>query len=123
MADYVILIIEDEPDLRDILRDVLDTAGYKVHLAGDGQDGLDRIQDIEPDLILCDRSMPTMTGDQLLARLRGVYPQYAGVPFIFLTALSGADDAQAVTGLKPYAYLRKPINFRELLDTIASALG
>lgn len=121
MSD-VILIIEDEPDLRDVLREVLTSSGYKVHMAANGQEGLERIQDIEPDLILCDRSMPTMTGNQLLSRIRSVYPQYSSVPFIFLTALTSNENEAEVGPLRPYAYLRKPVNFEELLSTIANAL-
>ena len=81
------------------------------------------IQQVEPDLIICDRSMPQMTGYQLLERLRDVYPQYRKLPFIFLTALSDPRDRHAVDHLEPTAYLEKPINFDKLLKTISKALS
>ena len=77
----------------------------------------------QPDLIICDRAMPAMTGYELLERIRGVYPQYRDVPFIFLTALTDQRDRAAVRPLKPTAYLEKPLDFDVLLNTIEQALA
>lgn len=118
-----ILVIEDEKELCDILQDELSSQGYKVIVAHNGQEGLDKLQDIEPDLIVCDRSMPQMTGYQLLERLRGAYPQYRKLPFIFLTALSDPRDRHSVDHLNPTAYLEKPIDFERLNQTIKKALS
>lgn len=118
----MILIIEDEKELCEILENELTAQGYKVEIALNGQEGLNKLQDIEPDLIICDRSMPQMTGYQLLERLRGAYPQYNKVPFIFLTALSDPRDKHSVDHLSPTAYLEKPINFDKLNETIKRAL-
>ena len=118
-----ILIIEDEKELCEILTDELSAQGYKISVALNGNEGLAMIQQVEPDLIICDRSMPQMTGYQLLERLRDVYPQYRKLPFIFLTALSDPRDRHAVDHLEPTAYLEKPINFDKLLKTISKALS
>ena len=118
----MILIIEDEKELCEILESELTAQGYKVEIALNGQEGLNKLQDIEPDLIICDRSMPQMTGYQLLERLRGAYPQYNKVPFIFLTALTDPRDKYSVEHLAPTAYLEKPINFDKLAETIKKAL-
>ncbi len=118
-----ILVIEDEKELCEILKDELGAQGYRVEIALNGQEGLDKLQDVEPDLIICDRSMPQMTGYQLLERLRGAYPQYRRIPFIFLTALSDPRDKSGVDHLEPTAYLAKPINFDKLSQTIKQALG
>ena len=117
-----ILVIEDEKELCEILEDELTAQGYKVEIALSGEDGLKKLQDIEPDLIICDRSMPGMTGYQLLERLRGAYPQYNKLPFIFLTALSDPRDKHSVDHLNPAAYLEKPVNFDRLSETIKKAL-
>jgi CheY-like chemotaxis protein len=66
--------------------------------------------------------MPSMNGYELLERIRGVYPQYRNLPFIFLTALTEAADKQAVSGLRPTAYLEKPLDFDQLRATIDKAL-
>ncbi|MCB9995688.1 MAG: response regulator [Rhodospirillales bacterium] len=118
-----ILIVEDEVSLCVLMQEELTTHGFKVVTAGDGVEGLKRLQDHEPDLIICDRAMPAMTGYELLERIRGVYPQYRAVPFIFLTALTDQRDRQAVQGLQPTAYLEKPLDFDVLLRTIESALS
>ncbi len=118
-----ILLIEDEADLCDMLQDELAQAGYKVVTARNGEHGLERIHEIDPDLILCDRAMPRMSGYDLLERIRGIYPQYADIPFIFLTALSDARDREAVEHLKPTAYLGKPVDFEELRTQVQKALA
>ena len=117
-----ILIIEDEKELCEILQDELSSQGYKVVVAMNGQEGLDKLQEIQPDMIICDRSMPVMTGYQLLERIRGAYPQYKNLPFIFLTALTDPRDQASVQHLEPTAYLAKPINFDLLSDTIKRIL-
>ncbi len=117
-----ILVIEDEEALCEILQEELGAVGYKVTIARNGLEGLNRLQEIEPDLIVCDRNMPAMSGHELLERLRNVYPQYKHLPFIFLTALSNPADRQAVAHLKPYAYLEKPLDFNLLRQTIERAL-
>lgn len=118
-----ILIIEDEKELCEILQDELSSQGYKVVVAMNGQEGLEKLQEIQPDMIICDRSMPVMTGYQLLERIRGAYPQYRNMPFIFLTALTDPRDQMSVKHLEPTAYLAKPINFDLLSDTIKNILG
>jgi CheY-like chemotaxis protein len=118
-----ILVIEDEDSLCEVLQDELSCHGYKVSIAHDGVEGLEMIQDIEPDLIICDRAMPAMTGYELLERLRGIYPQYQNVPFIFLTALSHPRDKQAVEPLKPTAYLEKPLDFDKLYKIIQETIA
>lgn len=118
-----ILVVEDEEELCALLRDELSGLGYRVITAINGIDGLDKIQDFEPDVVICDRSMPNMTGSELLMRLRSVYPQYNAVPFIFLTALTDPLDRAGVLPLQPFAYMDKPLNFDLLQRTIEKALS
>lgn len=120
---HSILVIEDEAALSELLRDELSSLGYKVTLAANGAEGLDKIQQVEPDLIICDRSMPMMSGSELLTRLRGAYPQYRSVPFIFLTALTDANDRAQVQTLEPFAYMEKPLDFDLLQKTLEQALS
>ncbi|OFW88351.1 MAG: response regulator [Alphaproteobacteria bacterium RIFCSPHIGHO2_12_FULL_45_9] len=118
-----ILVVEDERELLGILNDELTSRGYKVELARNGQEGLDKIQSIEPDLVICDRAMPVMSGYQFLERLRGAYPQYNNMPFIFLTALADPRDKHSVDHLNPTSYLEKPVDFEKLAQTITAALS
>lgn len=118
-----VLIVEDERELRAILYDDLSSRGYNVEIASNGEQGLEKLQTTQPDLIICDRAMPVMSGFQFLERLRAAYPQYASVPFIFLTALTDPRDRHAVDHLTPTAYLEKPVNLDKLNKTIQSALS
>lgn len=117
-----ILLIEDEKDVRDLLSEELDASGYHVLMAPNGEEGLKAIIEQDPDLVICDRLMPEMTGFELLERLRGFFPQYTEVPFIFLTALADDRDVEGVEHLKPTAYLTKPIDFDVLHRELERAL-
>lgn len=118
-----ILVVEDERELCSILYDDLSSRGYTVELARNGQEGLDKLQDFEPDLVICDRAMPVMSGYQLLERIRGAYPQYNTLPFIFLTALTDPRDRHSVDHLNPTAYLEKPVDLEKLAKAVNEAIG
>jgi CheY-like chemotaxis protein len=118
-----ILVVEDERELCSILYDDLSSRGYKVEIARNGQEGLELVQGVEPDLIICDRAMPVMSGYQLLERIRGGYPQYSTLPFIFLTALFDPRDRHSVDHLNPTAYLEKPVNLEKLAETVRKVLA
>lgn len=122
MTGKSILIIDDEEGLRDLLSEELMNCGFRPIVARNGVEGLDAILQNEPDLVICDRAMPHMSGFELLQRLRGTFPQYSTLPFIFLTALTDERDMLAARDLKPSAYLTKPIDFNLLHKTIATAL-
>ena len=118
-----ILVVEDERELLHILNDDLSCRGYKVELARNGQEGLEKLQTTEPDLVICDRAMPVMSGYQFLERLRGSYPQYNNLPFIFLTALADPRDRHSVDHLNPTSYLEKPVDLEKLAKSIKTILG
>lgn len=113
-----ILLIEDEAPVREMLVDELTVQGHKVVEASGGEEGLMKFLETEPDIVLCDRAMPGMSGYDLLERLRGAYPQYDDVPFVFLTALTDPRDKGAVEHLHPAAYIEKPVDFISLIDKI-----
>lgn len=116
-----ILVVEDERELLNILYDDLTSRGFQVEIARNGQEGLEKLQSVEPDLVICDRAMPVMSGYQFLERLRGAYPQYNGLPFIFLTALTDPRDRHSVDHLNPTSYLEKPVDLEKLATAIHSS--
>ena len=113
-----ILLIEDEAPVREMLIDELTVQGYKVVEAANGEEGLKKFLEVEPDVVVCDRAMPGMSGYEVLERIRGAHPQFEDVPFIFLTALTDPRDKAAVEHLKPAAYIEKPVDFKVLVDKI-----
>jgi DNA-binding response OmpR family regulator len=115
-----ILLIEDEAPVREMLIDELTVQGHKVVEAANGEEGLKKFLEIEPDVVVCDRAMPGMSGYEVLERVRGAHPQFEDIPFIFLTALTDPRDKAAVEHLKPAAYIEKPVDFKVLVDKIKS---
>lgn len=113
-----ILLIEDEAPVREMLLDELTVQGHSVVEAANGEEGLQKFLELEPDLVLCDRAMPGMSGYEVLARIRGAHPQYDDVPFVFLTALTDPRDKAAVDHLRPAAYIEKPVDFDMLSHKI-----
>jgi DNA-binding response OmpR family regulator len=120
MAD-TILIVDDDPDSLDIVRTFLESRGYDVHTARDGKDGLVRLEEVEPDLVLLDVMMPGMDGWEV-ARVIKNHPEHGRTRVVMLTARSGFDDKQE--GLRAGAddYIVKPIRLDELATRVEKNL-
>ena len=116
-----ILIIEDEPDMRANLADVLEMENYKPFTAANGKEGVEAARRELPDLILCDVMMPELDGHGVLMALRDD-PQTARIPFVFLTAKGERSDVRAGMDLGADDYLVKPVPLAELLSAIAARL-
>jgi DNA-binding NtrC family response regulator len=116
-----LLIAEDDADLRDLLQEVLDEAGYETMLAADGRLALARIErtDEHIDLLLTDVQMPLVKGDELLARVRAVRPE---APVVVITAFGSIENAVEMVKRGAHAYLTKPFQTSELLRTVRQAL-
>ncbi|GHA21493.1 hypothetical protein GCM10007989_16040 [Devosia pacifica] len=116
-----ILCVEDEADLRADLCEELVANGYVVDEAGNGHDALALLRAQRYDLVLCDITMPRMSGLELLRQVR--QEQGLGeLPFVFLTALAGRQDIIAGKQAGVDDYLTKPIDFDLMLITIAARL-
>lgn len=116
-----ILLIEDHAPLRENLREMLSLAGYHVHAADNGLEGLRMAAQQLPALILCDIMMPGMDGHEVLARLRADAALKA-VPFIFLTAKGSPPDIREGMNLGADDYLPKPVSRNDLLKAVRTRL-
>ena len=116
-ASVKILIIEDEPAIRQTLQDLLEIHGHTVLAAADGIEGVKRAGE-RPDIIFCDMLMPGMDGDEVLAAVRQL-PQCAAIPFLFLTALAARADQRLGMSLGADDYITKPFTERDIIDAIA----
>jgi DNA-binding response OmpR family regulator len=114
-----ILVVDDEPMVRDTLGQVLADEGYVVDVAVDGEDALDRIQLNRPDAILLDLMMPGMNGRQFLQALR-TEPEYAQVPVLIMTAVHGLEVNLASIGASEV--VEKPFDVDDLLNKVALAV-
>jgi two-component system alkaline phosphatase synthesis response regulator PhoP len=110
-----ILIVEDEPDMANGLRDNLEFEGYAVRIARDGDEGLELASELIPDLILLDLMLPKRNGLDVCRELRR---RGIGVPVVMLTARGQETDK--VVGLEIGAddYVTKPFSVRELMARV-----
>jgi two-component system cell cycle response regulator DivK len=116
-----ILVVEDQEDNRRILRDLLDSAGFEMIEAGDGQQALVAAEQHRPDLILMDIQLPVLDGYEATRRIKA-NPALNTIPIIVVTsyALSGDEGKARAAGCD--AYVTKPYSPRQLLAKIREYL-
>ena len=121
-----ILIVEDELDMRYFLKTLLETSGYSVMIANNGQDGFAMVTADKPDLIILDVMMPKQGGAVMYQKLKHD-PDFDAIPVIMLSAVSRTSFQHFLKMLKlkadgkvpePQAYVEKPPDPRNLLHLI-----
>src|ERR1041385_7937687 len=113
-----ILVVDDEPMVRETLGQMLSDEGYVVDMAVDGEEALACVKAARPDVILLDLMMPGMNGRQFLQALRDD-AAYASVPVLIMTAVHGL-EISATLGASDV--VEKPFNVDELLNKVALAV-
>ena len=116
-----VLVIEDEPSIRNNIMLMLKVERYAATGAENGRVGLELARRDPPDLILCDVMMPEMDGFAVLEALRAE-PRFAEIPFIFLTALDDRSSTRRGMNLGADDYLPKPFTRNELMEAVNSRL-
>lgn len=123
-APLRILIVEDDPLLADMAGDHYRAQGHDVETALNGRDALAAMEHARPDIVICDRRMPEMSGAELLETVRARGADWAKVIFAFATGLTDRRDRYAMLPLAPDAYFGKPLDFaqadRELARLVAA---
>ena len=113
-----VLIIDDEPGLRQTVSLILADEGYEVHTASDGEDGLAKAVEIQPDMILCDVRMPRLTGLEFLEK----YREASGTAMVIvMTAYGGMEMAIQAMKKGAYDYIQKPFSPDQLVLTLKKA--
>jgi DNA-binding response OmpR family regulator len=107
-----ILIIDDEEKLRETICEMLSFVGYDVYQAENGMEGLEKVAQVKPDLIICDIMMPILDGYGFIKEHQ--LSNYSNIPVIFLTAKVEQKDIEngITTGVK--GYIKKPFLLKEL---------
>ena len=117
-----ILVVDDEPDVTELVKYKLEQEGYTCDIINDPLDFISKARTIKPDLILLDIMMPELNGLQLCKIIRSD-PQMQSTPIIFLTARGEAEDR--VKGLETGAddYVAKPFNTKELILRVGKVIS
>jgi len=119
MSAATILVIDDDKLIRWSLSTVLGRAGYRVHEAATGKDGLAAVRDQRPDLVLLDIRLPDMDGITVLEQIRRRHPE---LPVLTMTAHGTSETAHVAVGLGARGHLEKPCDPTLLLAAVSRVL-
>jgi CheY-like chemotaxis protein len=112
--ERTVLVVDDDEDLRTVVALVLESAGYGVQLAADGQEALDQIEVALPDLVLLDMRMPRMNGWEFGQRVRAMYGHR--IPVVVLTAAEQAE--KRAKEIDADDFVAKPFDIDNLLRVV-----
>ena len=116
-----ILVVEDQEDNRQILRDLLGASDYEMVEAENGQEAIDAVAKKKPDLILMDIQLPVMDGYEATRRIKA-NPDWKSIPIIVVTSYSLSGDAEKARAAGCDDYVTKPYSPRQLLAKIREYL-
>ncbi|NWL00360.1 hypothetical protein DM790_05965 [Flavobacterium collinsii] len=121
MSTNKILLVDDEPNVRETIKELLVFKNYDVRTVANGQEALDMLEYWMPDLILCDMVMPVMNGTELHENIRN-NKSWSIIPFIFLSAKNEIDLIQQCLLDGADGFLTKPFKINELTLIVAAGL-
>jgi CheY-like chemotaxis protein len=117
-----ILVIEDVEVQSKLIRSILEKRGYEVITAKDGVEGLKRVRESRPDLVVLDTVMPKMGGLSVCGLLKN-NAATRDIPVVILSARKTEEDEKLYSQVKADAFLPKPVDNRELAETVSRFLG
>ncbi|MBF0490180.1 MAG: response regulator [Candidatus Omnitrophica bacterium] len=112
-----ILIVDDEPDIVDLIKNRLESSGYEILLASNGEEAIKMTYQEMPDLIIMDQLMPKMDGIKACALIK-VDMRYLHIPIIMLTASANESDRRLSQEVGVNAFCNKPLNIKVLMQKI-----
>jgi two-component system phosphate regulon response regulator PhoB len=117
-----VLIVDDDPDIRELMEFKLNQMGFEVHTEGDGESGYAAACDVLPDVVVLDWMMPKLSGLEVCAQLRAT-PELERVGVILLTGKSQEADVQRGFAAGADDYILKPFSPRELVSRVEAVLA
>ncbi|MCM8795480.1 MAG: response regulator [Candidatus Omnitrophica bacterium] len=110
-----LLVVDDQKDMRELLKDFFKQRGYEVFLAGDGNEALAKVEEIKPHLVFLDIGMPGLSGLEVLPMIKQKYPV---TKVIMITAFDDAQKMEQAKSLGASDYITKPFSFEYLHTTV-----
>ncbi len=128
-SEKKVLVVDDEPDVRNFLAACIEDAGFQVKTAVDGADALEKLQEDPPDLMTLDMVMPRVSGINLMRQIRSM-EAFTRLPVIVITAHAhdemGSDDIKDfnafASGMRPRYTMEKPVTPKKLVNAISDIL-
>jgi signal transduction histidine kinase/ActR/RegA family two-component response regulator len=118
LKDIKVVAVDDNADARELLKAILERSGAETVVVSSGQEALEAIRDLHPDVLICDLAMPEMDGYEVLKNVRRLEPELGPLPVIAFTA-AARDEDRAATRLAGFqAHLAKPIEPDKLVGTV-----
>ena len=114
----LILVVDDDPQVRELIREILESEGFDVDTAADGHQALEKVARRRPSLLVLDLTLPLMSGPELAARLQ--HHDHAPIPILVISGDGRAPSKAKQLGA--YAYLHKPFQIDALLDSVMHGL-
>jgi DNA-binding response OmpR family regulator len=121
MATPTVLVVDDDPVILQLLQVNFEMEGFRVLTAGDGEEGLARIRDDHPDVVVCDVMMPKINGLEVLERMKAD-PDTKDIPIVMLSAKAQSSEIQQGRDLGADDYITKPFDPIELTDRVSALL-
>lgn len=115
-----VLVVDDDPGVRDVIRSMLESSGYSVLLAANGKEAMRLLRTERADLILTDLVMPEQEGIETIKTLRREYPE---IKVIAMSGAFGGDYLRIAAYLGAHATLAKPIQMDKLLKLVSETLA
>jgi len=119
--NHKILVIDDEPEITDIVKAFLTNAGYQVMVENSPVKAIEKAKKFKPDLVLLDIMMPFMDGYEVCAALKK-NPHTTGIPVLFLTGKDATDDGGRVFESGGDLFVKKPFSCERLLQMVRMVL-
>jgi CheY-like chemotaxis protein/anti-sigma regulatory factor (Ser/Thr protein kinase) len=118
LKDIKVVAVDDNADARELLKAILERSGAETVVVSSGQEALEAIRDLHPDVLICDLAMPEMDGYEVVKNVRRLEPELGPLPVIAFTA-AARDEDRAATRLAGFqAHLAKPIEPDKLVRTV-----
>lgn len=117
-----ILIVDDEPDIVKTTKYLLESEGYEVFSADNGKDGLERLNEVRPDLVLLDLRLPDMSGFQITTKMRSS-AEYKNIPIIVISGMDDLATRHIAAKHETLGFIAKPIDTERLKYYIRDLLG
>jgi CheY-like chemotaxis protein len=123
LRDIKVVAVDDNADARELLKVILERSSAEIVVVRSGQEALEAVRGLHPDVLICDLAMPEMDGYEVLESVRRLKPEFGQLPVIAFTAAARDEDRTATRLAGFQAHRAKPIEPEKLVRTVLDVLS